>query len=249
VFDIYHSTTETALAAGDPSAALSAARRSRSDPLYRAVPYHANSRMALALVLLGDFDGAMASARDARDGWVRSGRPTAGWMANAFFAAALVEGLRGAWSDFEEWWALARDLSARSSTNEMPGFVALRLELHTGRPSTTILTGDPILTEGRLGDYSRAVAVELAAVRGETDAAHTATFAENPYAAAFTQRALGRVEHGSQGLDRAIESWARLHARFEQGVTLTLRPGRRPEGVRMLAELGCPPPVTRRPSR
>jgi predicted ATPase/DNA-binding CsgD family transcriptional regulator len=246
VFDLYHSITETALAAGDPSAAVSAARRSRSDPLYRAVPYHANSRLALALALLGEFDDAMASARDARDAWVRSGRPTAGWMANAFFAAALVEGLRGRWFDFDEWWALGRDLSARSSTNEMPGFVALRLELHTGRSAATILKEGRVIAEGRLGDYSRAVAGELATVREDADAAaQVPTFSENPYAAAFSERTLGRVERSSRRLDRAIESWGRLGARFERGVTLTLLPDRRREGERMLAELGCPPPASR----
>jgi hypothetical protein len=246
VFDLYHSITETALAAGDPCAAVSAARRSRSDPLYRAVPYHADSRMALALVLLGGFDEAMGSARAARDAWVRSGRPTAGWMANAFFAAALVDGLRGRWSDFEEWWALGRDLSTRSSTNEMPGFVALRLELHTGRSAATILGGGRVLAEGRLGDYSRAVAGELAIVLEDADAAaQVPTFSDNPYAAAFSQRALGRIGRGPQRLHRASESWARLGARFERAVTLTLLPERRPEGERMLAELGCLPPATR----
>ena len=245
VFDAYHSATEAALAAGDPRAAASVARRSRSDPLYCAVPYHANSRLALALALLGDFDGAIVCAQDARDSWVRSGRPAAGWMANAFFAAALVEGLRGSWSALDEWWVLAGQLSTRSSTNEMPAFVALRLELHTGRAAVTLLGGEPVFAPGRLGDYARAVAAELAAARGDLDAVdrvHDDAFAQNPYAAAFLDRASARLERDPHRIARVLESWARLAARFEQAVTLTMLPRRRPEGLRILTELGCDPP-------
>jgi predicted ATPase/DNA-binding CsgD family transcriptional regulator len=155
VLDAYHSATETALAAGDPHSAATLARRCRSDPLSQAVPYHADSRLALSLVLLGDFDGAIVCALAARDSWVRSGRPTAGWMANAFFAAALVQGLRADWQACEDWWGVAEQLAKRSSTNEMPAFVALRLELHTGRAASTLLGGEPALLPGHLADYSR----------------------------------------------------------------------------------------------
>ncbi len=247
VFDAYHSATESALAAGDPRAAVSVAQRARGDSLYRAVPYHADSRLALALALLGDFEGALASAGAARDGWVRSGRPTAGWMANAFFAAALVQGLRGDWPAFDEWWAQASEMSGRSSTKEIPPFVALRLELHTGRAATELLGSDPVLASGRLGDYARAVAVEVAAARGVPGAASRPqgnTPVQNPYAAAFLERASARHQTDRHGIVAAALSWDRLGARFEQAVTLTLLPGRRQEGLRILGELGCPPPLS-----
>ena len=247
VFDAYHSATESALAAGDPRAAVSVAQRAHSDPLYRAVPYHADSRMALALALLGDFDGALASAEQARDSWVSTGRPTAGWMANAFFAAALVHGLRGDWAAFDEWWAQASELSARASTMEMPPFVALRLELHTGRAATELLGSDRALASGRLGDYARAVAVEAAAARGVPGAAprpQSNIPVQNPYAAAFLERASGRLQSDRQGIAAAAESWEHLGARFEHAVTLTMLPERRQEGLQILGELGCPPPLS-----
>ena len=247
VFDAYHSATEAALAAGDPLVAASVAQRSRSDPLYCAVPYHANSRLALALALLGDFDGAIVCAQDARDSWVRSGRPTAGWMANAFFAAALVEGLRENWQALDEWWELAGQLSTRSSTNEMPAFVALRVELHTGRAAATLLGGEPVFGPGRLGDYARAVAAELAGARGDLDAVDRVrddAFAQNPYAAAFLDRASGRVHRDQHRVVLALDCWDRLAARFERAITLTVLPQRSHEGLRILAELGCSPPHT-----
>jgi predicted ATPase/DNA-binding CsgD family transcriptional regulator len=247
VFDAYHSATESALAAGDPRAAVSVAQRALSDPLYRAVPYHADSRMALARALLGDFDGALTSAEQARHGWVRGGCPTAGWMANAFFASALVHGLRGDWPAFHEWWTQASELSARSSTKEMPAFVALRLELHTGRAATELMGSDPLLVSGPLGDYARGVAAEVAAARGESDVANRPadhTLEQNPYAAAYQERASRRVDSDRHGIAKLVESWERLGARFEWAVTLTMLQGRRREGLRILGELGCVPPVS-----
>jgi hypothetical protein len=247
VFDAYHSATEAALAAGDPRAAVSVAQRAHRDTLYRAVPYHADSRMALALALLGDFDGALASAEAARDSWVRTGRPTAGWMANAFFAAALVHGLRGDWPAFDDWWAQASELSARASTKEMPPFVALRLELHTGRAATELLGSEPAPASGRLGDYARAVTVEVAAARGVTTTAlhpDGTTAVQNPYAAAYLERASGRLHSDRHRIAAAAESWKRLGARFEHAVTLTMLPERPEEGLRILGELGCGPPLS-----
>jgi predicted ATPase/DNA-binding CsgD family transcriptional regulator len=244
IFDAYHSATELAVGAGDPRAAVTVARRAHQDPLYRAVPYHADSRMALALALLGDFDGALVSAERARDHWVRSGSPTAGWMANAFFAAALVHGLRGDWAAFEEWWAQASVMSTRSSTKEMPQFVALRLELHTGRAAAELLGSDPVPAPGPLGAYASAVAVEVAAARGVATAARPpGTLRLNPYAAAFVQRASGRLRPDRHGVAAAAQAWERLGARFEHAVSLALLPGRLPEGLRALGELGCGAPA------
>jgi predicted ATPase/DNA-binding CsgD family transcriptional regulator len=252
ILDAYHAATETALAAGDPSTAATVAQRCRSDRLSKAVPYHADSRLALALVLLGDFDGAIARGQDARDSWIRSGRPTAGWMANAFYAAALAHGLRGNWPAFEDWWGTAGELSTRSSTNEMPAFVALRLQLHTGRAATTILGGEPEFPPGHLADYSRAIALEAGSARGDpgvTDHIHD-DFSQNPYAATFLQRAAGRLERDRAQLSRALQSWEQLGAGFERAVTLTMLPDRSTEGLEIITQLGCtrpyvPPPPPR----
>ena len=126
----------------------------------------------------------------------------------------------------------------------MPAFVALRVELHTGRAAAALLGGEPVFAPGRLGDYARAVAAELAGARGDLDAVDRVgddAFAQNPYAAAFLDRASGRVHRDQHRVVRALNCWEQLEARFEQAVTLTMLPQRSAEGLRMLAELGCAP--------
>jgi hypothetical protein len=71
---------------------------------------------------------------------------------------------------------------------------------------------------------------------------HSDDFSQNPYAAAFIQRATGRLEADPRPLQGALESWERLGAGFERAVTLTMLPGRSMEGLDILAELGCSSP-------
>jgi hypothetical protein len=129
----------------------------------------------------------------------------------------------------------------------MPPFVALRLELHTGRAATDLLGSDPVLASGRLGDYARAVTVEVAAARGVPCPARRSegdALVQNPYAAAYLERAAGRLQSDRHGIAVAVESWEHLGARFEHAVTLTMLPGRRQEGLRILGEIGCDPPLS-----
>lgn len=249
VFDAYHSATETSIAAGDPTAALAAGRRAKAEGLDAVMPYLAASRVTLPLVLLGDFDEALAQAELMRDSWVRAGRPTAGWMANAVFAAAMVHGLRGDTVEFDEWWQVASKMSARSSTNEMSAFVAHRVALHhAGFKGVTLEPGGPV-TDGSLVDYARCVAVELAVVTGaDTDVQLRAArplVDENRYATAFLRRASGRLHNDPTQLDASASIWETIGARFEHACTLTLIPASREEGARMLSNLGCPLPEYR----
>jgi len=240
--------TETAVAAGDLDAALVTGRRAQSDGLDSAVPYMAASRIALPLVLLGNFDEALFQAQLMRDSWVRAGQPTAGWMANAFFAAAMVHGLRDDAAAFDEWWQIAAELSTRSSTNEMRAFVEQRVALHQGRFDDATLELSSLVSHGSLADYARSIMVEVAVVTGAADAdvqlraAHPLA-AENEYAAAILQRASGRLHDNPDELEAAVSSWETIGARFELACTLTLIPARRAQGERELSELGCPMPA------
>lgn len=246
VFDVHHAATETAVAAGDLTAALAAGRRAQTEALDAALPYLAASRVTLPLALLGSFDEALVQANLMRDSWVRVGRPTAGWMANAVYAAALVHGLRGNTAAFDEWWDMAAELSARSSTNEMRTFVTLRIALHHGRLDGTIL--EPAV--GSLGDYTRCLGIEVAVVTGAVDAEVQISAAaslgdENAYAAAMLRRASGRLHHDPTELEAAVSMWESIGACFERACTLALIPGRRREGERRLTDLGCPSPAAR----
>jgi predicted ATPase/DNA-binding CsgD family transcriptional regulator len=248
VFDAFHMATETAVAAGDLDAALATGRRAQSDSLDSAVPYMAASRIALPLVLLGDFDEALVQAQLMRDSWIRAGKPTAGWMVNAFFAAAMVHGLRGDAAAFDEWWQIAAEESTRSSTNETRAFVEQRVALHQGRFDDATLELSGPVSDGSLADYARSIRVEVAIVTGVADAdvqlraAHPLA-AENEYAAAILQRASGRLHHNLDELEAAVSSWETIGARFELACTLTLIPARRAQGERELSELGCPMPA------
>lgn len=217
VFDAHHAATETAVAAADLSAAVTAGRRALADGHNTAVPYLAASRIALPLVLLGDFDEALAQAQLMRDSWVRAGSPTAGWMANAVFAAAMVHGLRGDVAEFDEWWETASKLSTRSSTNEMRAFVAQRVALHYGHfEDATLKPGRPE-PDGSLAGYARCLAVEVAVVTGAVDAdvqLHAADplASENAYAAGFLRRASGRLHRDFTDLEAAVSTWETINA-------------------------------------
>jgi predicted ATPase len=250
IFDAYHAATETAIAAGDLNAALNVGRRAQAEHrLDVAVPYQAASRVTLALVLRGDFEEALAQAERMRDTWVRAGRPTAGWMANAVVAAAMIHGLRDETALFDEWWQIATDLAMRSSTKETLAFVTLRIALHHGRLADLPLDQDSPPPDGNLADYARCIGVEVAVVTAAVDAPAQIRAAlplarENAYAAGLLQRASGRLQRDPSQLEAAVTTWETIGARFERACTLTLLPTRREEGARELAQLGCPMPAT-----
>jgi hypothetical protein len=66
---------------------------------------------------------------------------------------------------------------------------------------------------------------------------------ENHWAEACLSRAAGRLHGDGAALARSVAGWERIGARFERACTLTLIPGRAPEGLAELAALGCQPPA------
>jgi hypothetical protein len=68
---------------------------------------------------------------------------------------------------------------------------------------------------------------------------------EPPLAVACLARAAGRLHGDREALQRSLDGWERIDARFERACTLTLLPDRPDEGIAGLRALGCRPPAGR----
>jgi hypothetical protein len=249
VQDIFHMATESALWIGDLESALSAARASRHDINGGGIPHFAACHMVAALALQGDFDAALVQAEAMEDGWVRSGRPPAGWMAPAFFAAALVHGLRDQPAGFARWWDIAADICLQTRPNSFGEYVASRVAFHAGDLDRAVGAVGTFARSsvGQYDSYAAALDVEVAVVAGCPDADSRlsnalAAAGENSFADAHVVRARGRLYGDDGALLDAVAQWEAVGARFERACTLCLLPSRADEGKRELAALGCPLP-------
>src|SRR5206468_2202521 len=191
VADVFHMATEAAVAAGDLDAALAAARASDEDSLGRGLAHFAATHFVVPLALRGEFDEALTQSEVMRNGWQRTGRPAAGWMAASFFAVALVHGLRGDEAARSEWWELAERVCLHSTTNSFSLFVEPRVALHLGDldRARAASVGVATPTAGQFTAYAVAAAVEVAVAAGadgaeEQLAAAVALGAENDFVAA-----------------------------------------------------------------
>src|SRR5205823_5646638 len=112
---IYHMGTEAAVAAGDLDAAVVHARLAHDDSINRqGLTHFGAAYYVVPLVLQGSFDEALERAGAMRDGWERTGRPAAGWMTPAFYAAALAAGLLGDEAGWRQWCDLAGQVQRHS---------------------------------------------------------------------------------------------------------------------------------------
>lgn len=250
VADVFHMAKETAVAAGDLEAGVAAARAAEQESLGRGLAHFAASHFVVPLALRGEFDEALAHAEVMRDGWQRTGRPAAGWMAPSFFAVALVHGVRGDETARQEWWELAEMICRQSRTNSFSLFVEPRIALHLGdidrARAASAGVREPMA--GQYTAYAVAVAVEIAVVAGEPDAEEQLAAAiplgrENDFVAAQLLRAAGRLHADDAELLAAAEAFDRIGAHFEHACTLFLLPERRPRAIAELAALACAPPA------
>jgi hypothetical protein len=249
VADIFHMATTSALAAGRLTDALAAAERSRGDTSVQGLAHFAATHLVVPLVLQAQFDEALIQSAVVRNGWERSGRPAAGWMAPAFFAISFLYGLRGDDAAQSEWWELGEELSFRLSTNSFGLFAEARLALHRGPvdgyqpPTVATLEHAP----GMFLPYAVAATAEFAVATGAPDAEAQLVAAEpyaseNEFATACLTRAWGRLHDDQAELARAVTMWEAIGARYERACTLVLLPDRRAEGEAELASLGCTVP-------
>jgi len=249
VVDIFHMGMEAAMAAGELPAALAAARRAHEDSLEQGFGHFAATHLVVPLALRGAFDEAAMYAEVMREGWERTGRPAAGWMAPSFLAAALVHGLRGDADTYRDWWSVAEVVRVNARENGFSDFVEARIALHQGDidAAVAMITTSSDITCAQYTAYAEAMAVEIAIVAGLPDAEGRLERAaplgiENDFVAACLLRASGRLHDDEATLTRAVASWEQLGARFERACTLLLVPSRRDEGRRELAALRCAAP-------
>ena len=111
----------------------------RDLPFHREEGHLATARLLVVSALAGDWAEALGLAERYREGWERAGRPRAGNLSRAAYAAATVHGLRGdddaraAWLDIVD--ALATPGRPLSQIHFGEFFDALLL-LHRGLPAT-----------------------------------------------------------------------------------------------------------------
>jgi predicted ATPase/DNA-binding CsgD family transcriptional regulator len=251
IADIFHMASESAVGAGELEAALASARRAVEDVTHQGLPHFAAIHLMPPLVLRGDFDEALERTAVIHDGWERSGRPVAGWMAPAFFAAAFAYRVRGDEAASQRWDELGSAIQVSTGAASCRRYFSQRGALHIGalaQPPPPAI--DPLDYGSSYDAYAQAIGVEIAVVRGAPDAKEQLTEAQgrfaagNDFVAAQLLRAAGRLRGDETALKNAVIGWESVGARFERACTLLLLPDRAEEGLAELAALTCSTPAT-----
>ena len=258
--DTFNMASTDAIAAGDLRAALSITQLVQQDDLVGNHPYLSTSKVIPALVLTGNLDEALRAATRMWDAWQRAGSPAAGWTSPALSAVALAYGLLGDDPAFQLWRARAVQIVEGDGgrVGQVVGvekaeqyrhltfaaFVDARVATHTGNDTgAAVARALGELPHGWYETYARAAGAELAVVAGLPNAEqHLAAAApageQNDWAAACLARATGRLHTDPNALNRSIETWERIGARFERACTLLLLPDRAAEGRTELEACG-----------
>jgi hypothetical protein len=263
-FDCFQMVAQCALAAGD----LAAARRWSEElcelPFYREEDHLAHSRLVLVAMLTGNWDEALDLADMFRNGWERAGRPVAGNLRPAPYAAATICAFRGDEAARTRWMDIVDILvtpGRPTSTQRLGNLLQATVLLHRGEIEGALATlaDEP---EDLVTDYnatwrpwyagSWAEASVLAGLPDAEDRVERARAlsADNPVAQALVLRAEGLAraandEPGSRGaLTEAAEALRRLGVRYEAARTLVMLGGAdRERGEQELAALGATPMV------
>ena len=148
LFDACQMAAETAVAAGDLTAARELAENVRDLPFYREEGHLATARLLVVTALAGDWDETAAFGQRFLEGWEQAGRPRAGNLNRGPYAAAAVCGLRGDDAGRAEWLTVVNTLVTPglpiSKIHHGEFFDALVL-LHAGHPeeALTLLATPP----------------------------------------------------------------------------------------------------------
>jgi predicted ATPase/DNA-binding CsgD family transcriptional regulator len=251
LFDAYQMAAETAIVAGDLTAARELAENVRDLPFYREEGHLATARLLVVTALAGDWDETAAFGERFREGWERAGRPRAGNLNRGAYAAAAVCGLRGDEAGRTEWLAVVNALVSPgkpiSQIHHGEFFDALVL-LHAGRSraAVTLLATPPEDFQdshsGLWRSWYAAVWAEAAVLAGDPAAAGRLGRARrcaagNPIALAIVERSAALARGDRDGLSAAAERLSAAGCRYQWARTLVLAAG--PEQARGADELAA----------
>jgi predicted ATPase/DNA-binding CsgD family transcriptional regulator len=255
--DAVSMVADTALAVGDLATSRESAELLRRLPFHREDGHLANARLLVVEVVAGAFDEVLALAECYRDSWVAAGRPRAGNLSRAAYAAATAHGLRGDEPARAEWLrvAAAATPARRIHDTYFGQFFDALLALHRGEPVQA--TGVLHLPRGPVRDcqngmwrpWYAAVWAEAAVLTGRADAVARLgrareLAAANRVAAVLVERAAALATGDRSGLVRAAEALAAAGCRYQWARTLTLLGGRAAaRGAEALDAMGVTAPV------
>jgi predicted ATPase/DNA-binding CsgD family transcriptional regulator len=256
LFDAYQMAAETAVAAGNLTAARELAEQVRDLPFYREEGHLATARLLVVTALAGDWDDTAAFGERFREGWERFGRPLAGNLSRGPYAAAAVCGLRGDNAGRAEWLtvvdALVTPGRPLSDIHHGEFFDALVL-LHAGRPAdaATLLATPPEdfrdWYNGLWRPWYAALWAEAAVLAGHPAAAGRISrgrrcAAGNPIALAIVDRSAALAAGSRDGMLAAAERLNAAGCRYQWARTLVLAGGpERARGEDELAAMGAAP--------
>jgi predicted ATPase/DNA-binding CsgD family transcriptional regulator len=256
-FDALQMAAQCAVAAGDLRLAHRLGEALCDLPFYREEDHLATSRLIVVGLLSGAWDEAIELSELFRAGWERAGRPVAGNLRPAPYAAATVHALRGDEEARESWTEVVRTLRTPGRTLLMihfgEFFDALVL-LHRGQAADAValLADAPEEFVNHYNGMWRAwyasVWGEAAVLAGIPEARERVERASlltsgNPIVEALLVRARGLLDSGEKGradLAAAATTLHALGARYQWARTLVMMGGDdRERGEQELAALGA----------
>ncbi|MFI7541396.1 ATP-binding protein [Actinoplanes sp. NPDC049599] len=257
-FDGFVMAAECAVAAGDLPAARRLAEGLRDLPFNTEAGHLAGARLLVVTMLAGDWSEAAALAEQFREGWECAGRPRAGNLTRAAYAAATMHGLRGDDHARAAWLEIVGALQTpgRSLSDAHFGeFFDALLLLHRGLPEQAVQLMDTPpekLTKWASGmwrPWYAALWAEAAVLSGHVDAADRVDRARretagNPIALALVDRAAALLVRGGDrdGLAAAAAALREAGCRYQWARTLVLLGGaHRAQGEAALAAMGATP--------
>jgi predicted ATPase/DNA-binding CsgD family transcriptional regulator len=256
-FDAFQMASQCAVAAGHLREAHRLGEGLCDLPFYREEDHLATSRLIVVGLLTGSWDEAIELSEMFRAGWERAGRPVAGNLRTAPYAAATVHALRGDDAARASWMKVVGTLRTPGRSLGMlhfgEFFDALVL-LHRGQhaEAVALLVEPPEEFVQHFNVMWRAwyasVWAEAAVLAGLPDAAERIDRARkltggNPVVEALLSRASGLARADGEGrseLELAATSLHGLGARYQWGRTLVmLGEDDRERGEQELAALGA----------
>ncbi len=258
-FDAFQMGSSCAVAAGRLSTAHRLGEGLCDLPFYREEDHLGTSRLIVVGLLSGGWDEALRLSELFARGWERAGRPIAGNLSPAPYAAATVHGLRGDDARRRDW----KDLSATLATPGRPpelihfgDFFDSLVALHRGQAheAVALLHEAPEVLNnhynGMWRQWYSSTWAEAAVLADLPDAAERLERAVpmtegNPVAQAVVRRAAGLAAGGDEGRAGLVGAAAALHvlgARYQWFRTLVMLGGAdRERGEAELAALGASP--------